>query len=213
MKMEEEEVRTKRTHGIGYRLIPILLVLVSWAAPATAQLLPIPILPGATENATPKRYIVTAPGGINVVQVLCSLIGCSLLESLGDPLSQVFVITTSVVDDVLYGLLDLLGIVHIEIDQLISLLPVSPLISDLTQPPGGLSDSNPVEFYGSTVWNGYASQPAANVVGANQARNRFNVTGTGTIGIIDTGVDPNHPALVPILVPGYDFTRDRKSVV
>ena len=202
-------MRTKRTRGIGYRLILILLVLVSWAAPATAQLLPIPILPGPTENATPKRYIVTAPGGINVVQVLCSLIGCSLLESLGDPLSQVFVITTSVVDDVLYGLLDLLGIVHIEVDRLISLLPVAPLISDETPPPGGLSDSNPVQFYGSTVWNGYASQPAANVVGASQARNQFNVAGAGTIGIIDTGVDPNHPALVPILVPGYDFTRNQ----
>lgn len=114
---EEQKVMTKRTHGIRYRLILILLVLVSWAAPATAQLLP-PILPGPTQNATtevatPKRYIVTAPGGISVVQILCSLFGCSLIESLEDPLSQVFVITTSVVDDVLYGLLDLLGIVRI----------------------------------------------------------------------------------------------------
>jgi hypothetical protein len=206
---EEQKVMTKRTHGIRYRLILILLVLVSWAAPATAQLLPIPILPSPTQNGTPKRYIVTAPGGINVVQILCSLIGCSLIESLGDPLSQVFVITTSVADDVLYGLLDLLGIVHIEVDRLISLLPVAPLISGATPPPGGLSDSTPVQFYGSTVWNGYAAQPAANVVGANQARSQFNVSGTGTIGIIDTGVDPNHPALVPILVPGYDFTRNQ----
>ena len=36
--------------------------------------------------------------------------------------------------------------------------------------------------------NGYASQPAADVVRANQARNWFNVSGTGTSGIIDTGV-------------------------
>jgi thermitase len=65
-----------------------------------------------------------------------------------------------------------------------------------------------VQFYGSTVWNGYAAQPAANVVRANQAQTQFNVSGTGTIGIIDTGVDP-HPALVPVLVPGYDFTRNQ----
>jgi subtilisin family serine protease len=137
------------------------------------------------------------------------VIGCDLLESLGDPASQVFVISTSVVDDVLYGLLDPLGVTHIEVDRLISLLPVSPLMSQTTQPPGELSDRNPVLFYGATVWNGYASQPAANVVRANQARDWFNVTGTGTIGIIDTGVDPNHPALVPVLVPGYDFTRNQ----
>jgi subtilisin family serine protease len=208
VKREEENVRTDRTYGMCHRLILILLLLVSWAAPATAQLLP-PILPGPTNNGTATRYIVTAPGGINVVQTLCNLIGCSLIESLGDPLSQVFVISTSVVDDILYGLLDLLGITHIELDRLISLSPVAPLISSATQPPGGLSDSNLVPFYGSMVWNGYASQPAANVVRANQARNWFNVTGTGTIGIIDTGVDPTHPALVPVLVPGYDFTRNQ----
>jgi subtilisin family serine protease len=208
-------METKKKYGMRYRLITILLGLALWATPGAAQLLPIPILPGPAANGTPTRYIVTAPGGLPVVQRLCSLIklvdglGCGLLESLGDPLSQVFVISTSVVDDVLYGLLDLLGIVHIEIDRLISLLPVSPLISKATQPPGGLSDSNPVQFYGSTVWNGYAAQPAANVVGANQARNWFNVTGTGTIGIIDTGVDPSHPALAPVLLPGYDFTRNQ----
>jgi subtilisin family serine protease len=215
VKREEENLRTDRTHGICHRLILILLLLVSWAAPATAQLLP-PILPGPTNNGTLTRYIVRAPGGLSVVQALCSLIGggmqtvgCPLLEPLGDPFNQVFVISTSVVDDVLYGLLDLLGITHIELDRLISLLPAAPLISSATQLPGGLSDSKQVLFYGATVWNGYASQPAADVVRANQARNWFNVTGTGIIGIIDTGVDPNHPALMPVLVPGYDFTRNQ----
>jgi hypothetical protein len=209
LKTEEDEMRMDRRKGMHYRLTLILLILASWAAPAAAQLLPAPILPSPTADSTPKRYIVRAPGGINVVQTLCSLIGCGLIERLGDPVSQVFVISTSVIGDVLYELLDLLGITHIEIDRLISLLPVAPLISGATPAPGGLLDRNPVQFYGSTVWNGYASQPAANVVGANQARNWFHVSGTGTIGIIDTGVDANHPALVPVLVPGYDFTRNQ----
>jgi hypothetical protein len=166
VKTEKDEMKTNRRHRIGYRLVLILLLLVSLAGTATAQLLPIPILPGPTGNSTtgsststsstttnsttgdsaPKRYIVRATGGINVVQILCSLIGCSLIESLGDPLSQVFAITTSVVDDVFYGLLDLLGIAHIEVDRLINLLPGTPLISGATQPPGGLSDSSPVQF-------------------------------------------------------------------
>jgi len=28
------------------------------------------------------------------------------------------------------------------------------------------------------------------------------------VAIIDTGADPNHPALAAVLIPGYDFTRD-----
>ena len=137
MKTEKDEMKANRRHRIGYRLILILLLLVSLAGTATAQLLPIPILPGPPGNSTtgsstasssttansttgdsaPKRYIVRATGGINVVQILCSLIGCSLIESLGDPLSQVFAITTSVVDDVFYARIDLaVGEKHIEFD-------------------------------------------------------------------------------------------------
>ena len=138
------------------------------------------------------------------------MIGCGLLESLGDPGSQVFVISTSSTA-LLNNLLLSLGITHIEPDLLVSLLPAAPLISNATGVPDGLWDSNPVQFYGSTVWNGYASQPAANAVRANEARDWYHVAGAGTIGIIDTGVDPNHPALQPILVPGYDFTRNQAS--
>src|SRR6185503_1130600 len=30
-----------------------------------------------------------------------------------------------------------------------------------------------------------------------------------TVAVIDTGVDPNHPALAGVILPGYDFTRNR----
>jgi subtilisin family serine protease len=190
-----------------YRLILAIMLLVSCVAPARAQLLP-PILPGPGGNAS-QRFILRAPGGLGVVQTLCGLIGCGLIESLGDPASQVFVISTSATDLLNNLVVSLLGITHIEPDILISLLPTAPLILDGTAAPGGLSDTTPVWFYGSTVWNGYASQPAADVVRANEARNRYNVAGAGTIGIIDTGVDSNHPALLPVLVPGYDFTRNQ----
>ena len=206
MTTQAREVITNRRHDMRYRLILTTMVLVSCVAPARAQLLP-PIFPGPG-GGTPQRFILRAPGGIGVVQTLCGLIGCGLLESLGDPGSQVFVISTSSTA-LLNNLLLSLGITHIEPDLLVSLLPAAPLISNATQPPGGLSDTNPVQFYASTVWNGYASQPAADVVRANEARNRYNVGGAGTIGIIDTGVDPDHPALVPVLVPGYDFTRNQ----
>jgi len=195
---QAREVMTNRRHDMRYRLILTTMILVSCVAPAKAQ-------------STPQRFILRAPGGIGVVQTLCGVIGCGLLEPLGDPGSQVFVISTSSTTLLNNSLLSSLGITHIEPDLLISLLPAAPLISGATGAPDGLSDRNPVQFYGSTVWNGYASQPAANVVRANEARARYNVAGVGAIGIIDTGVDPNHPALAPILVPGYDFTRNRNS--
>jgi len=34
-------------------------------------------------------------------------------------------------------------------------------------------------------------------------------SGAGTVAVIDTGVDPQHPALVGVLLPGCDFTRNQ----
>lgn len=200
---------TNKRRGTCYRLIVILLALVSWADPARGQLLPPilpPLLPPAGGQST--RYILRAPNGIGVVQTLCGLIGCDLLQGLGDPLSRLFVIRTSQ-PSLLFELSEVLGILSIEVDRLVNLVPVTSLITGSTEAPAGLRDRNPVSFYGSTVWNGYASQPAAQIVRAGQARNQFNVEGLGIIGVIDTGVDPNHPALAPVLVAGYDFTRNQ----
>src|SRR5215469_9422220 len=108
-------MKTKRRHGMRCRLISMLLVWVLCAIPVAAQLLPPPISLGNTGNSAPQRFIVRAPGGISVVQTLCGLLGCSLLESLGDPASQVFVISTSVSDGLVYELINLLGITHIEV--------------------------------------------------------------------------------------------------
>jgi subtilisin family serine protease len=66
-----------------------------------------------------------------------------------------------------------------------------------------------VNYYGSVVWHGYAAQPATYIIRLRDAQSGFGVRGTGTVAVIDTGVDPNHPALVPVLLPGYDFTRNQ----
>jgi subtilisin family serine protease len=81
----------------------------------------------------------------------------------------------------------------------------------VTTPPAGLSDTTLVSYSGSTVWDGYVNQPAAGIVRVSEAQTTFKVLGTGIVADIDTGVDPNHPALKPALLSGYDFTRNQPS--
>jgi subtilisin family serine protease len=68
-----------------------------------------------------------------------------------------------------------------------------------------------VNYYGTTVWHGYVNQPAVRIVRLVKAQNSFRISGTGIIAVIDTGVDPTHPALHGILLPGYDFTRNQNG--
>jgi len=132
---------------------------------------------------------------------------CTVVGGLGDPLGQLFLITTPLD---LTSLLNLvgnpLGIIDAELDQLLSLVGG---LNQVTTPPAGLSDTTPVTYSGSTVWDGYVNQPAANIVRVSAAQTTFNVMGRGIVADIDTGVDPNHPALKPVLLPGYDFTRNQ----
>ena len=98
----------------------------------------------------------------------------------------------------------LLGIVSVEADRVLP-VPLPPLPSI----PYGLSDTAPVNYYGSVVWHGYAAQPATQIIRLQDAQNGFRIGGTGVVAVIDTGVDPNHPVLYPVLLQGYDFTRNQ----
>ena len=133
---------------------------------------------------------------------------CTVVGGLGDPLGQLFLIT-SPLD--LNSLLNLVGnpleIIYAEVDQLLTL--VGGLNQASTPYPAGLSDTKPIRYSGSTVWDGYVNQPAASIVRVSAAQTMFNVMGKGVVADIDTGVDPNHAALKPVLLPGYDFTRNQ----
>ncbi|MBV8729554.1 MAG: S8 family serine peptidase, partial [Acidobacteriia bacterium] len=63
-------------------------------------------------------------------------------------------------------------------------------------------------YFGSTVWQGYVTQPAAAIIGIPNVHSSYGITGTGIVAVIDTGVDPTQPVLQPVLIPGYDFTRN-----
>jgi subtilisin family serine protease len=165
---------------------------------------------GVQPAAAQNRYIVRTTGGLSSVLNLCSLLGCHVQGSLDGNVSQTFLVTSTgniVVDVLNFGvnLVDsLLGIQSIEPD---SLLPVPK--TPLNRIPSGLYDTALVKYYGTLVIHGYAAQPAAQIIRLSDAQNGFNLRGTGIVAVIDTGVDPNHPVLYPVLLEGYDFTRSQ----
>src|SRR5207244_7005033 len=170
-----------------------LLIWGFYASPATAD----------------NRVIVRTTLGPQGLQAFCNvplLPICTGVEGLDGTLNQLFLVTTPLDVTTFVNLLgSTVGIMDAEADQLLSLTS----LTHVTTPPPGLSDTTPVNYYGSTVWDGYVNQPAAQIVGLPQAQSTFHVTGTGIVADIDTGVDPNHPVLQPVLLSGCDFTRNQ----
>jgi hypothetical protein len=70
-----------------------------------------------------------------------------------------------------------------------------------------LADRTIVDYFGAQAWRGYVTQPATTAIGLS-ASQEAGSTGAGIVAIIDTGVDPSHPLLQGVLVPGYDFIND-----
>jgi subtilisin family serine protease len=165
---------------------------------------------GVQPAAAQNRYIVRTTGGLTSVLNLCLVANCQVQGSLDGSVGQTYLVTSTdnLITNLLNGTLDLLelllGIKSIESDQLLP-IPLKP-ISNF---PPGLNDQTPVNYYGTLVWHGYAAQPAAQIIRLSDAQNGFNVSGTGIVAVIDTGVDTSHPALQPVLLPGYDFTRNQ----
>ena len=76
----------------------------------------------------------------------------------------------------------------------------------------GLAGRTLTTFFGATTVSNYVSQPAVKIIKLAAARSAYNATGGGIVAIIDTGIDPNHPVLANVIVPGYDFTRNQAGI-
>jgi Subtilase family len=168
-------------------------------------------LPRPTPAANQNRFIVRTTLGLQSLTQLCALptLGCTVVGGLDGSLNQLFLLTVpSTVDPTTFltALRATAGIVDAELDQLLSIVGG---LNKVTTVPIGLSDTTLVNYYGASVGHGYVNQPAATKVQVANAQNTFSVTGAGIVADIDTGVDPNHPALQSVLLPGYDFTRNQ----
>ncbi len=156
-----------------------------------------------TASPSNVQSIVTNHG-LTVVKELFDGTNCVMLVT--SPSTNVSGVETDVDSDV--------RVISFEPEQRAAL----PELSSLTQPVltqsstsilDGLPGRTLVSFFGSTVPSNYTTQTATSIIRLSDARAATNLTGNGVVAIIDTGADPSHPALVGVLVPGYDFTRNQ----
>lgn len=157
--------------------------------------------------------VIVRTTNLPALQALCVLPAtCTVVAGLDGTLGQVFLITSPLPLSNILGLLNgVLGIVDVEVDQVLSLVGGLNLLPTPLDPTL-MSDRTPVVYPAgstTTAWNSYVNQPAASIVEIQTSQSDFHVTGTGIVADIDTGVDPNNPVLQPVLLPGYDFTRNQ----
>lgn len=185
-----------------WRIITCLSVLALGSASASAQ----------------NQVIARDPLGLKDLQNICTgILGiqlCNVVEPIGDPQAQVYLVAPGLIGDVEELLQFLLGFLlpkggDAELDQLLQ-LPGFESSTNWTVPLS-LYDITPVNYYGTTVWHGYVSQPAVGIIRLVKAQSSFRISGKGIVAVIDTGVDPTHPALQRVLLPGYDFTRNQNG--
>src|SRR5215471_1341894 len=188
-------------------------------------LLATPSTRAAAQNSN-NNVIVRDSLGLSNLQVICSApllgLGCTVLETLDGTIvpNNLFLVSPpagvsaatlihkllnlNVLGLHLLGIVD--GIVDAEPDLLLHVMQSQTA-------PAGLYDTNPVNYYGTSVWDGYANQPAVQKINLQSAHSNtaFTATGAGIVAVIDTGVDTTHPVLQGVLQQGHDFTRNQNG--
>ena len=194
----------------------ILLTVGFWGQPAIAQGLFSGLLTTVSQVLTGQNQqqgvIVRTNLGLLGLRNVCLSNGCTVVGNLDGNAGQVFLVRPAqgLLPQLLADVLNLVnGILDAEPDQILTIPPNVNNQATASTAPQGLWDNSPVNYYGTTVTHGYVNQPAAQIIRVAQAQSVFNVSGAGIVADIDTGVDPNHPALQGVLLAGYDFTRNQ----
>jgi subtilisin family serine protease len=176
----------------NWRLAGIVALLACFVAPAGAAQYILNLSSCADIAQVAAQY------GLTVVRPLSSSAQGVYLVSIPDPVDPA-VVQQMLADP---------AISQVESDSQVATpenQPASPVIAATTALSGALQDLSYVPYFSATVRDSYANQPVASLINLPAAQ--AYATGAGVVAVIDTGVDPDHPALQGVLLPGYDFTR------
>src|ERR1700730_16921169 len=152
----------RRIEHMKSRILILLILLVGLSGQGVGA--------EGISGVQPRGVIVRTNLGLHGLQNLCLLAGCGVLELVDGTLGEVFLLAPPLGLDpgTFAAILKFLpGILDAEVDRLLSLLPPTTLTAAV---PTGLFESEPVNYYGSLVWDGYANQPAANQVDVSAAQ-------------------------------------------
>src|SRR5262245_19572563 len=167
------------------------------------------LLTSLSLSAQNKFVLVTSP---SKVQDVCGRHGLTQITQLSQ--RGVVLVSTSSPDTTIATDSDVLSF---DIDRSLAVPELSDAtIASLTQSTSGILDGLPgrsvMNYFGAKVPSNYVQQPATALTRQSDAQNAVNLTGSGvTVALIDTGVDPNHPALSSVLLPGYNFINESAS--
>jgi subtilisin family serine protease len=158
-----------------------------------------------------NSYILHSPS-LTQAQAACQTYGMTMVGVIRQPDTYLVQVTTAVPPAVLQQWVH--GdpkVRHLEPDTNVT-VPEASLTDVPYVPPmpvtTHVTDGHSVQLYGATAWVGYVQQQAMYVTNAYNIVQQ-NTTGAGVIvAVIDTGIDSKNPILAPVLVPGYDFTRN-----
>jgi subtilisin family serine protease len=171
-----------------------------------------PVACGLVAPAAASQYILELTPGTNISQVTGKY-GLMLIRPLTGQGETVYLVSPPypASPDLLTQIRSDPAVREIELDAEVDSPehpPASPPAINVSAVADAIQNRQPVQYYGSTVRAGYVQQPSATLIRLPDALTRF-AGGGEIVAVIDTGVDPGHPALKGVLVPGYDFTRDQ----
>ena len=194
---------------------PLLCLLtVGLLVTAAAEAQP----PGQYDRANSRgnQFVLRAPAGD--APAVAAQYGLTILRSVGNAGTLVLVEgDESMTPDQVVGLVA--GDGRVESFEPALLGSLTPLAGSLVNPNQQVwSDLVQSDVGGTSCltrsgvasqWNGYADQALVQQIRLADAHLLSPDCGSVTVAVIDTGVDPEHPALVGALVPGYDFLLDQ----
>src|SRR6202011_2575851 len=129
------------------------------------------------QSAQQTRLVVRDKLGLTNLLNLCTLVGCSVDHGLGDPSGQLFLIKTPRPLNAITALLNInLGVISVETDQL-----VQTQGAEAGPAPSYLTDTTPVNYYGTTVWRGYVTQPGNQLILTDKTHAAFHTAGANVI--------------------------------